>query len=154
VADSNAWGANVHIANHSNAGGATADGTITYYGPQIGALELATALQKRVAPVSPGSDYGVVRKDDFAETHGPACPAALIELAFHSNKVEAISLVEHADAYALALARGIADYAGLTLRRSHPLTAGEKKRLAKKLRKVPRSQLLWLRRLINRLLRR
>jgi N-acetylmuramoyl-L-alanine amidase len=59
IADSNAWGADIHQANHTNAGGSK--GTeVEAYGPGTNSDRLAQCIYRRVAPISPGNpDRGV-----------------------------------------------------------------------------------------------
>jgi N-acetylmuramoyl-L-alanine amidase len=152
VADSRAFGAHAHVAVHTNAGG-TCDGTITFYGPNFGSQELADDVQGAIAPLSPGSDYGIVRNDGLAETHGPSCPAILTELLFHSNLAEARHMADHHEAYGLALARGVAKFWDLTLRSYSPLTDREKKRIRRQFKRADSKSLIWARRLIARILK-
>ena len=110
VRDSNLWKPLCHIAIHSNAGGASSAGTDTFYkwGSSAG-LRLARCLQRHVAPVSPGKDHGVHAQAGWAELY-VAAPAALIEIAYHTNPAEAKSIVQHPAVYGYALADGILEY--------------------------------------------
>jgi len=114
VRDSNAFGADVHVAVHTNAAGAGADGTDTFYlaGSSRGKL-LAAAIQRRVAPVSPGSDGGIHAQSGWAELTGTKAVACLVELAFHTNKADATSIITQPGLYAAALADGVCDYLGI-----------------------------------------
>lgn len=109
---SNAWGADEHIAVHTNAGGAGADGTDTFYLSAEG-KRLAAAIQRRVGAVSPGSDGGIHQKSGWAELASTSAVACLIELAFHTDEADAVSVIAQPGLYAAALADGVCDYLGI-----------------------------------------
>lgn len=111
---SNAMNADVHVAVHTNAGG-TADGTDTFYlATSSRAKMLAASVQKRVAPVSPGSDGGIHAQTGWAELASTRAVACLVELAFHTNKADAESIIAQPGLYAAALADGVCDYLHIT----------------------------------------
>lgn len=58
VADSNRWGADIHVCIHTNAGGG--DGTVAFYGSERG-KKLTSAIYKQVAPLSPARTRASVR---------------------------------------------------------------------------------------------
>jgi N-acetylmuramoyl-L-alanine amidase len=103
VADSNRWGADLHIPIHSNAAAPTADGTITFHlaGSPFG-RRFAQLVQTAVGKVSPGSDYGIRPMTGWTELYARAV-VAYVELGFHSNKVEAGDIVKRPQAYGWAL---------------------------------------------------
>jgi N-acetylmuramoyl-L-alanine amidase len=106
VAASNLWGAHLHIPIHTNAG---TQGTMT--GHAKGSAEgkrLAECIQRKVAPVSPGRDGGVVVWD-FYELNATKATAAYCELADHTYPDDALSIMTQPGLYALALAEGIFD---------------------------------------------
>ena len=110
VGDSNTWTADLHIALHSNAGGAGAAGTDTYYAAGSAAgKRLATLIQRRVGPVSPGKDHGLHTADFYELLHTHA-PAALVEVAFHTDPKDAKSIAATPGLYAMAIAEAVCDY--------------------------------------------
>lgn len=109
--ESNRWGAELYVALHSNAGGG--QGTIVfYYEGSAASKKLARALHDRVAPVSPGKDYGIRRGNQFVEVNTPKAPAALVEVEFHDSVVGSDHIKNNIDAYTNAVANGILDVAG------------------------------------------
>lgn len=121
VADSNRWHADVHVAVHSNAGGAGADGTDTFYlATSSRAKLLAASVQKRVAAVSPGSDGGIHAQTGWAELASTRAVACLVELGFHTNKADALSIATQPGLYAAALADGVCDYLHIARRVTAP----------------------------------
>lgn len=104
------------IDNHTNAGPPTADGTEVYYhGDSLAGRVLATKLNEQIAPISPGSDRGVLSdttmyKGGFYVLRETKCPSALIEHIFHTNTIEVNHFIAHMDVYAKATAIGICKY--------------------------------------------
>lgn len=116
VSDSNAWGADIHLPMHTNAGGPTADGTMTMYYPGSDkGKKLATAIHKRVAALTPGSDIGIVTSPLFYETKAADAVVAYLELFFHTNKKEVDHYLANKDKYARAIADGILSYFGIPI---------------------------------------
>jgi N-acetylmuramoyl-L-alanine amidase len=111
VKHSNEWGADLHICIHSNAGPKGADGTMTMYYPgSVEGRRIATLIQNRVAPLSPGSDIGLVTYPVFYETRAAKAPVAYLELAFHTNYADAQSVIDHHTAYGRAIAEACLVY--------------------------------------------
>lgn len=113
VDDSNAWGADVHVCMHTNAAGPDADGTlILHYPGSVKGLKLAGLIYKYLAPISPGTDYGLATSPLFYETKYAKAVVAYVEAVFHTNPVEAKDYVFARKLYAWAIAAGILEYAG------------------------------------------
>jgi len=113
VADSNDWGSTVHVCLHTNAGPPEADGTfILHYPGSAKGLKLAGLIYKYLAPISPGTDYGLATSPLFYETKNANAVVAYVEAAFHSNPAEAKDYVFARKLYAWAIAAGILEYAG------------------------------------------
>ena len=114
VADSNAFKPDLHICIHSNAGSKGADGTLTFYYPgSVKGRKIASLIQNRVAPLSPGTDAGLLTSPVFYETRAANAPVAYLELAFHTDYADAKSVVEHYGAYGRAIANACLAYLGI-----------------------------------------
>lgn len=109
--ESNAWGADLFVSIHCNAGGGTGSETFYYYGSTQG-RKLAEAIQKQVVN-SIGTVNRRVEAKGFAVLSGTVAPAALVETAFIDNARDARLLVEKEDDFARAIARGITDYCSI-----------------------------------------
>jgi len=110
--ESNDFGADIHVAIHSNAGGGK--GTEVFaYGAKTNSERLATALYAQIAPLSPGEDRGVKFNPGLIEV-GDCVKAtsALIELGFHDNAADAQWLATDIQQIAKFLYHGICDYFG------------------------------------------
>lgn len=108
--ESNDFGAEIHVAIHSNAGGGK--GTEVYaYGAKTHSERLAIALYTKIAPLSPGADRGVKYDTKLIEV-GDCVKAtsALIELGFHDNSMDAAWLADCIQEIATGLYHGICDY--------------------------------------------
>jgi len=112
--ESNEFGADIHVAIHSNAGGG--EGTEVFaYGAKT--KRLATALYAQIAPLSPGEDRGVKFNPSLIEV-GDCVKAtsALIELGFHDNAADAQWLATDIPQIAQVLYHGLCDYFGYEYR--------------------------------------
>lgn len=114
VKDSNDWGADLHICIHSNAGPKGADGTmVMYYPGSLKGYKIARLVYDKVAPLSPGSDVGLVKSPVFYETREANAPVAYAEIAFHTDYADAMSVIEHAKQYGYAIADACLEYFGI-----------------------------------------
>lgn len=117
----NATDADVLVSIHCNAASAAAKGTETFYcaGSSTG-RKIAECVQKNLISTLGTVDRGV--KDDTQTQHGRIhvlrqsdMAAILIELAFISNEGDADLLQNKQADFAKAIAKGLAEYFGLTL---------------------------------------
>ncbi|MBN2822958.1 MAG: cell wall-binding repeat-containing protein, partial [Coriobacteriia bacterium] len=108
----NAWGADLFVSIHNNAGGTTATGTETFYNSwdtptdRVLSMRLATYVQAGVVASAGTYDR---RVDDigFYVIRWANMPAALVEVAFLSNPVDRAKLLSAA--FRRNAAIGIAD---------------------------------------------
>ena len=112
AADSNNFGADIHIASHSNAGGGV--GTEVYaYGPGTNSERLSKALYNQIAPLSPGADRGIKFNKRLVEVGDRVnTTACLVELGFHDNAEDATWIAYNHEMIADRLYRGLCDYYG------------------------------------------
>lgn len=112
VEDSNAWGADLHVCWHSNAG---QGGTMVCTYPSADSHRLGQAILREVAPLTPGADPGLVDRSDLYELNGTNAVAVLIEVDRHDTSGGALVIkrVVEDGTYAAAVVRGICSYAGL-----------------------------------------
>lgn len=114
VAESNAWGADLHVPVHTNAFDTKADGTLLMcYDLKGEGYKASKAIFDVLAPMSPGSDYSIQARPDLYEVRASNAPCAYVEVAFHDNKVEAQWILDHKKEIAEALAKGICNYGGI-----------------------------------------
>lgn len=109
--DSNSWGAQAHVAVHTNAGGGKGTEGWAYTGSVAG-TKLAKAVYTRVAAVSNEADRGVKYSTGYIELNATKAPATIIECLFHDRPTEAQEMrTDHAQ-FARAIAQGICDVYG------------------------------------------
>lgn len=107
VADSNAWGADVHVPIHTNAGGG--GGTIVFAYPSSVKNKYVQEVYKSVAAISPGrngKDYGVQEHKGLYEINQSNCTCVYVECEFHDDKTLAEWIVDHVDALGEAICKG------------------------------------------------
>lgn len=106
VADSNAWGADIHMPIHTNAGG-TSKGTMGLCFPGYVNNKYMQAVYKAVADVTPWYDSGIVARSDLYEINTTNCMCVYMEMAFHDKEDSAQWIIDNVVALGEAIAKGI-----------------------------------------------
>lgn len=114
VAESNAWGADLHIPIHTNAGGGA--GTVVFvHGGTAKQMQYAKPIYDEVQAASPGTtDYGVRVNSGLYELGYTTATAVYIECEFHDRADLAAWIIEHTTELGEAIARGVCKGAGVT----------------------------------------
>lgn len=112
VAASNAFGADVHLAIHSNAGGASGAEAYYYTGSASGKL-LAQKVYDNLAPMTPSADRGVKATTELYEVWATNGIATLVEIAFHDNWDDASFIIGNIQVIGVAIAKGVCSYLGI-----------------------------------------
>jgi N-acetylmuramoyl-L-alanine amidase len=115
VEDSNRRNVDAHIAIHSNAGGGR--GGEVFYTSSSGKV-LAADIYKYIVPLTPTSDRGIKPTDGLYEVTRTRAVAALIEIAFHDNREDAVFILNNMSAIAEAIVKGICDYFNVPFRKA------------------------------------
>lgn len=132
VADSNAKAPDVHVAIHSNAGGARGcEALICAKGGQ--AEKLAGRIYTELAALTPTSDRGVKVNAALYEVNKTKAPAVIVEVEFHDNEAGAAWIVANKAAIARAIVRGIMLHFGDTPPAAIPANGATEKWYAKEL---------------------
>ena len=117
VKESNAFGADVHIAIHTNATAAhkTTGGTqILLYDLNGERKKIGQAVFNRLAPLTPGkSAERLVEKPDFYEVNSATGITVYCECEFHDTKEGADYIIKNTGAIGEAIAQGVCDYYGV-----------------------------------------
>ena len=114
IAQSNLWGADLHVPIHTNAFNGQMQGTRMFCFDLSGeGYKACKAILDRLAPVVPGSSDNI-QPANFAEIRRTACPCAYVEAAFHDNKEQAQWIIDHKKEIAEAICQGICDYFGVS----------------------------------------
>jgi N-acetylmuramoyl-L-alanine amidase len=116
IDDCNKLACAIFVDNHTNAGGKGCDGTEVYHHKQVvNGKRLATLLNNQIAPISLGSDRGVLSdltlyNNGLAVLRETLCPASLIEHIYHTDIAEVRHFVKNIDLFAKAEAMAICQY--------------------------------------------
>lgn len=119
IAESNAWGANLHIPIHTNAstnsGTGKAGGTVVFvYNTGTAHMKFAEPIYNRVQEISPGTtDYGVQPNPGLAELNSTIAMGIYIEVDFHDNPPIAKWIIENSKAIGEAICKGVCNGYGV-----------------------------------------
>lgn len=113
VDESNAWGADLHIPIHTNAGGGA--GTVVFvHGGTAKQMQYAKPIYDEVQATSPGTtDYGVRVNSGLYELGYTTATAVYVECEFHDRADLAAWIIEHTTELGEAIARGVCTGAGV-----------------------------------------
>lgn len=105
VAHSDAWGADMHLAIHTNAAASAVGGTQVYYGQDKAA---AAAVFNALAPLTPGNTAEVYRQNtSLYEVNKPKAISVYVEAEFHHVASQAQWIIDHKKDIAEAICKGI-----------------------------------------------
>ena len=114
TAESNKWGANLHLPVHTNAYNKNVMGTRIYCHDTTGeGYQASRAIMAALKPVTPGSSDSINARDNLYEINKAKAPVAYIEVAFHDNEVEAPWIIENTEAIAEAICKGVCNHYGV-----------------------------------------
>lgn len=113
VDESNAWGADLHIPIHTNAGGGA--GTVVFvHGGTAKQMQYAQPIYDEVQAISPGTtNYGVRVNSGLYELKYTTATAVYVECEFHDRADLATWIIGHTAELGEAIARGICKGAGV-----------------------------------------
>lgn len=115
VPDSNKWGADLHVAIHTNAANGKTTGTRCYgYRSGGDGFRAAQAIFNVLAPITPGTSEGVFENRSWYEMVKTRAACAYIECEFHDVPETAKWIIEHTKEIGEAIAHGICNYYGVT----------------------------------------
>ena len=116
-AESNKFGADLHVPIHTNAFNGKVMGTRMFcYNSGGKGMAACKAIFARVAPLSPGTSENIQVNTKLYEVRVPAAPTAYIECEFHDTVEGAKWIVENTVLIGEAIAHGICDYFGVTFK--------------------------------------
>ena len=116
-AESNKFGADLHVPIHTNAFNGIVMGTRMFCYNRTGkGMAACKAIFNELAPISPGKSENIQVNADLYEVRVPAAPTAYIECEFHDTKAGAKWIVENTEKIGEAIAKGICKYLGVTFK--------------------------------------
>lgn len=113
VPESNRWGADLHVAIHTNAANGKTTGTRCYAWKTGGdGFRAAQAIFNVLAPITPGTSEGVFEQRGWYEIKNTKAPCVYVECEFHDVAETAKWIVEHTKEIGEAIAQGICSFYG------------------------------------------
>lgn len=114
VPESNRWGADLHVAIHTNAANGQTTGTRCYAWKTGGdGFRAAQAIFNVLAPITPGVSEGVFEQRGWYEIKNTKAPCVYVECEFHDVPETAKWIVEHTTEIGEAIAQGICNFYGV-----------------------------------------
>jgi N-acetylmuramoyl-L-alanine amidase len=114
VAESNAFGADLHTPIHTNGFDGTVAGLrIMIYKKGGEAEQIAKAIMAELAPITPGKSDGISEYPGLYEIENSKGLCVYIEVGFHDNPEEARWIIDHTQDIAEAICRGICNHYGV-----------------------------------------
>lgn len=128
VPESNRWGADLHVAIHTNAANGKTTGTRCYAWKTGGdGFRAAQAIFNVLSPITPGMSEGVFEQRGWYEIKNTKAPCAYVECEFHDVPETAKWIVEHTKEIGDAIAKGICNFYGVAFVPETPPEAEEPK---------------------------
>ena len=113
VAESNAWGADLHICVHTNACNKSVSGTrIFCYSMESNGYKACKSVMETLAPITPGTSDGISARPELYETRATNCPCVYVEVDFHDVAEVALWIIANTGDIAEAIAKGVCNYYG------------------------------------------
>lgn len=111
VAESNAWGADLHVAIHTNAYNGKVAGTRMFaYSKPSESWNCALDVFNRLAPITPGTSENLKTHPGLYELRLPKKLAIYCECDFHDVPDVARWIIDHVKEIGEAICHGICDY--------------------------------------------
>lgn len=114
VEESNSWGANLHVAIHTNAYNGKVSGTRMFaYSKPSESWNCALKIFDRLAPITPGTSENIKTYPALYELRKARKLAVYCECDFHDVPDVAAWIIDHVVDIGEAIAHGIADFYGV-----------------------------------------
>lgn len=121
VAHSNNWGADMHIAIHTNAFDGKTGGTRVFYFAENGYGNVASkAVYDELKVLTPGKSDNISAYPSLYELKATIATAVYVEVEFHDVPEYAKWIIEHTTEIAEAICKGICAYFGVTYKATAP----------------------------------
>ena len=126
-AESDKWGADLHVPIHTNAFNKKTTGTrVYYYDGSTKGYNAAKAIYSVLAPFTPGTSESVSANNGLLEVNRPNAPTAYVEVDFHDVPSIARWIIENTTAIGEKIAQGICRYFGVTYKTATSSTSTTK----------------------------
>ena len=126
-AESDKWGADLHVPIHTNAYNHKTTGTrVYYYDGSTKGYNAAKAIYSVLAPFTPGTSESVSANNGLLEVTRPNAPTAYVEVDFHDVPSIAKWIIENTTAIGEKIAQGICKHFGITYKTATSSTSTTK----------------------------
>ena len=126
-AESDKWGADLHVPIHTNAFNKKTTGTrVYYYNGSTKGYNAAKAIYSVLAPFTPGTSESVSANNGLLEVNRPTAPTAYVEVDFHDVPSIAKWIIENTTAIGEKIAQGICKHFGVTYKTATSSTSTTK----------------------------
>ena len=116
-AESNKFGADLHVPIHTNAFNGTVSGTRMFcFNDSGNGMRACKAIFNRLAPITPGSSENIRVNASLYEVRVPAAPTAYVEVDFHDVPEVARWIIGNTELIGETIAHGICDYLGVAFK--------------------------------------
>lgn len=113
-AESNKWGADLHVPIHTNAFNGKVSGTrIMCHSLSGEGYKASKAVYAVLAPITPGKSENVSAAPGLYEVKNTKAPCVYIEAEFHDVPDMAKWIIEHTEEIGEAICKGICNYYGV-----------------------------------------
>jgi len=118
VAESNAWGADLHIPIHTNAFNGEVSGTrMFYFSEGSEGKSACTKIFSRLSAVTPGTSDNISAYPTLYELRKTTMPAVYVEAEFHDVPDVAKWIIEHVTDIGETICQGVCDYFGVAYKK-------------------------------------
>ena len=116
-AESNKFGADLHVPIHTNAFNGTVSGTRMFcFNDSGNGMRACKAIFNRLAPITPGTSENIRVDASLYEVRVPAAPTAYVEVDFHDVPEVARWIIGNTELIGETIAHGICDYLGVAFK--------------------------------------
>lgn len=113
-AESDKWGADLHVPIHTNAYNKSVTGTRLFcYSTSGAGYKACQAVYNALAPMTPGTSENIRANPDLYECRVPVAKTVYVEVDFHDVAVVAKWIIENVEEIGEAIAKGICNYFGV-----------------------------------------
>ena len=114
VTESNEWGADLHLAIHTNGFNAKVTGTRLMSYDLVGeGYKACIAIFKYLAPLTPGISENISAHPELYEVRNSLAPCAYVEVDFHDVPDVALWIIENTVLIAEAICKGLCEHFGV-----------------------------------------
>lgn len=114
VAESDKWGADLHLPIHTNAYNGKTSGTRLFCWDTKGeGYKASKAILDKLAPLTPGTSESITADKTLYEIKTPKAPTAYVEVDFHDVAEVAKWIIENTVVIGEAIAEGVCAYFGV-----------------------------------------